>query len=55
MQWGVFFSEIAEAWLDTLLDDDFNRVMAAADLLSERGPGLGRPTVDSIRAVVTRT
>ena len=48
MQWGVFFSEIAEAWLDTLLDDDFNRVMAAADLLSERGPGLGRPTVDSI-------
>jgi len=46
--WDVFFTEIAEAWLDDLGEDDFDRVMAAADLLSERGPGLGRPTVDSV-------
>jgi hypothetical protein len=46
--WDVFFTEIAEAWLDDLGEDDFDRVMAAADLLSERGPDLGRPTVDSV-------
>lgn len=48
MTWDVFFTEIAEAWLDDLGEDDFDRVMAAADLLSEQGPGLGRPTVDSV-------
>jgi len=46
--WDVYFTETAEQWLDTLSDEDFDRVIAAADLLSDRGPGLGRPTVDSI-------
>lgn len=46
--WDVFFTEVAEAWLDALGEDDFDRVMAAADLLSEQGPSLGRPSVDSI-------
>lgn len=48
VSWDVFFTETAEQWLDALSDEDFDRVIAAADLLS--GPGLGRPTVDSITA-----
>ncbi len=48
MLWEVFFTETAEQWLDALSDEDFDRVIAAADLLGDRGPGLGRPTVDAI-------
>lgn len=48
VSWDVFFTETAEQWLGALSDEDFDRVIAAADLLSDRGPGLGRPTVDSI-------
>jgi hypothetical protein len=48
VSWDVFFTETAEQWLDALSNEDFDRVIAAADLLSDRGPGLGRPTVDSI-------
>lgn len=48
VSWDVFFTETAEQWLDVLSNEDFDRVIAAADLLSDRGPGLGRPTVHSI-------
>src|SRR4051812_45479074 len=47
--WDVVFTEPAEVWLKSLTDEDFDAVIAAADLLEEYGPALGRPTVDSVR------
>jgi hypothetical protein len=47
--WEVFFTAAAERWLMGLDDADFDTIIAAADLLEEHGPALGRPTVDSIK------
>ena len=46
--WTVLFSPEAEAWLDDLTDREWESIMAAVELLAERGPGLGRPAVDTI-------
>lgn len=40
--------ELVETWLLSLSDRDYDLVVAALELLSERGPQLGRPIVDSI-------
>lgn len=37
-----------DRWLRGLSPDDGARMAATLDLLAERGPGLGRPVVDSI-------
>jgi hypothetical protein len=47
--WEVFFTAAAERWVMGLGDADFDTIIAAADLLQEREPALGRPTVDSIK------
>jgi hypothetical protein len=49
MRYDVFFTAPAEDWLMHLNDDDYDSIMARVELLEERGPGLGRPGVDSIR------
>lgn len=46
--WDVFFSESAERWVLALDDADYEAMMAAIELLEERGPSLGRPAVDRI-------
>lgn len=46
-QWGVDVSHIDE-WLVGLDEDSYEQVIAALELLSERGPTLGRPLVDRI-------
>jgi hypothetical protein len=42
--------EYIESWLLELSDDDYNQVIAALELLRDRGPVLGRPVVDTVSA-----
>jgi hypothetical protein len=46
--WDIELAAVA-AWLELLSDDDYHQVIAALELLQERGPQLGRPLVDSIK------
>ncbi|MGN5732208.1 type II toxin-antitoxin system RelE/ParE family toxin [Arthrobacter psychrochitiniphilus] len=39
---------LVEAWLSVLDDDSYAQVLAAMELLAERGPQLGRPLVDTV-------
>jgi hypothetical protein len=41
--------EFAESWLKELDQDSFEFVVAALELLQERGPQLGRPLVDTVK------
>jgi hypothetical protein len=46
--WDVEFTDQFEAWWDTLSAEEQQSIDAAVRLLEQRGPGLGRPLVDSI-------
>lgn len=48
MSWDIYFTAYAEEWVLALDDQDYNAIMAAIELLEERGPSLGRPAVDRI-------
>lgn len=39
---------LVEAWLSVLDEDSYTQVVAALELLAERGPQLGRPLVDTV-------
>lgn len=45
--WSVDI-ELIERWLASLDDDSREQVVAAIELLEERGPQLGRPLVDTV-------
>src|SRR5687768_5132267 len=45
----VYFTAAAEASMLALHDNDSHPITARIELLEERGPGLGRPVVDSIQ------
>ncbi|MGC4793322.1 type II toxin-antitoxin system RelE/ParE family toxin [Micromonospora saelicesensis] len=47
-EWDVFVVDEVRAWIDSLDEPTFARVVQAIDALSEAGPGLGRPLVDTI-------
>ncbi|WP_427015941.1 type II toxin-antitoxin system RelE/ParE family toxin [Pseudarthrobacter sp. P1] len=47
MMWKVDVG-LVEAWLSDLADDSYAQVIAALELLAERGPQLGRPVVDTV-------
>lgn len=47
--WGVDVELIAQ-WLASLDKNSQEQVVAAIELLQERGPQLGRPIVDSVKA-----
>jgi hypothetical protein len=49
MSWAIDFTPEAEAWIDQLSEQEFDRIAPAIDQLEEHGPSLGRPTVDSIK------
>lgn len=49
MAWDVYFTAVAEEWVMGLDDEDYEAIMAAIELLEERGPTLGRPAVDRIK------
>lgn len=40
--------DLIKGWLHDLSDADYDLVVAALELLEERGPGLGRPLVDTV-------
>jgi hypothetical protein len=42
--------ELIAGWLSSLDQDSREQVVAAIELLQERGPGLGRPIVDTVAA-----
>jgi hypothetical protein len=42
--------ELVDAWLQALSNDDYDKVLAALEVLEETGPGLGRPLVDTVTA-----
>lgn len=45
--WSVDVEWVNE-WLNTLDQSSYEQVVAALELLAERGPQLGRPLVDSV-------
>lgn len=47
MGW-IIDTELIEEWLMGLDDSSYGQVVAAPELLGDRGPHLGRPVVDSI-------
>lgn len=49
MNWSVDVELIA-TWLDGLDQHSYEQVVAALQLLAERGPHLGRPLVDTVKA-----
>lgn len=40
--------DLVDDWLQSLDQKSYEQVVAALELLAERGPGLGRPLVDSV-------
>ena len=42
--------ELVESWLDDLDQNSYEQVIAALELLCDRGPKLGRPLVDTVKA-----
>lgn len=48
--WDVEFTVDFEAWWDSLSVDLQQAIDAAVRVLEARGPGLGRPLVDSVTA-----
>jgi hypothetical protein len=48
VSWEVVYTEQAADWITGLDDDSRRHVLAAIEMLRERGPALGRPLVDRI-------
>lgn len=46
--WDVEFTNEFESWWDTLESEEQQAIDAAVRVLEERGPGLGRPLVDTV-------
>lgn len=46
--WDVEFTDEFGAWWDTLSGEEQQGIDAAVRVLEQRGPGLGRPLVDSV-------
>jgi hypothetical protein len=49
MAWEVEYTDQFERWYWSLDAPDRAAVVAAVDVLEDRGPGLGRPLVDTIK------
>jgi len=48
--WEIEATDQAQEWLDSLDAESYDSISAAIDTLEQRGPSLGRPLVDSIKA-----
>jgi hypothetical protein len=46
--WEVVFTDEFEAWWLALSEDQQEQIVAAVELLEERGPTLGRPLVETL-------
>jgi hypothetical protein len=48
VSWDIYFTAYVEEWVLGLSNPDYEAIMAAVELLEERGPALGRPAADHI-------
>jgi hypothetical protein len=48
VSWEVEYTDQFEEWWDALTPEEQSRTQAAVEVLQERGPGLGRPWVDTL-------
>lgn len=48
MSWEVEHTDEFERWWDTLTAEQQDAIVAAVEVLKERGPALGRPLVDTV-------
>jgi hypothetical protein len=48
MGWEVEYTDEFGSWWSGLDDDAQDAIVAAVDVLEDRGPGLGRPLVDTV-------
>lgn len=51
--WEIELDQV-KSWLEWLSADDYYQVIAALELLQERGPQLGRPLVDRVKGVTAQ-
>lgn len=49
MNWEVEFTAEFGKWYSDLEEATLDRIIAAVQVLGDRGPGLGRPLVDSVK------
>jgi hypothetical protein len=49
MEWEVLFDEEFDAWLDSVDQGLQDEVWVGVELLTEFGPNLGRPRVDTVK------
>jgi hypothetical protein len=49
VSWEVEYTNEFEEWWDALTAEEQRRSEAAVEVLQERGPGLGRPWVDTLQ------
>lgn len=47
--WDVEVTDQFEQWWDTLSVEEQESIEGAVELLEQRGPGLGRPLVDTVK------
>jgi hypothetical protein len=47
--WEVEYTDQFEEWWNAVTAEDQRRIEAAVEVLQERGPGLGRPWVDTLQ------
>ncbi len=48
MPWEVEYTDECGDWWGSLTDDEQDRIAIAVAVLEEKGPGLGRPWVDTL-------
>jgi hypothetical protein len=48
-EWAVDSTETYDRWFESLTEEEQDAVIAAVDVLEDRGPTLGRPLVDTIK------
>jgi hypothetical protein len=48
-KWAVIYSDMYSLWIETLSTDQQEALLAAVDVLEDRGPTLGRPLVDTLQ------
>lgn len=49
VSWEVEYTGEFEAWWHELSEEDQERIDALVEILEERGPGTGRPAVDTVK------
>jgi hypothetical protein len=49
MSWEVEYTDEFEVWWNGLGEDEQEAIVAAVEVLGQRGPTLGRPLVDTIQ------